>query len=570
VLVIPLAFDPDTFDAFALPHLGALVAAATVLAPLLALGGVALPRGRLGRGALGLGAVAAACSVAAAQDPITAILGNEGYRHGLASIAALAVAFLAAMTVAGDDRAVSIVLGAGALGIVLSGVYALLQWQGADPFDWAAPADAVFSTSGNQNDLAMYAVVAVAFAGPMVLARSRRAMALGGLVIAACALQALLSESRAGLAALAVVAVTWAVCAAFRGGAARTKRPLRAGGAVVGAGLALAAIVGGQSSPAAYVEAATGSGSDGGGSDISARLDIWEGALDVALAHPLFGVGPGGLYAEFPRHQPEGLGFPFDRRTFTGNDPLVASPHNLVLEATVSGGIAGLAALVTFMAWIAVSAAAVLRSGWALSAPLIAALAGWLVMAFLNPLPIGSLAVAAVIAGLLAGRSGCALVSFAGGSRARRAITVAATSLPLAAAVVLVALATVAGRETAAAIDASLRVDDAAAADHASRAASIAPFESSIRRVESGALWNLFVTSGERRDLEAAAAQMETLLADFPGLASDYLRLARARYALGLAGVDALLAETERASPNGFETRAALEAFPALPPGEGE
>jgi O-antigen ligase len=559
MVAVPLAFDHDAFDAFALPHLVALSATAAALVAALAWHGFAVPATRLGMAALGAAAVAIAASWAGAQDPITAILGSEGYRHGAVAYLALAVAFAAAMTVARDARGTRWVLILGGAAAAMSGVYALVQWQGGDPFEWSAPAGTVFSTAGNENDLAAYAVAGIAFAAPFVALKTRRSIAMGAAVVALCVGQVVLSGSRTGLAATGLALVTWLAVAAVQ------RRAYRVAGAAT-AGLAVLAVL----VVAVLSSAVPGLGGEegeaaAGGSDavetLDIRRDIWKGSLRVFAAHPLFGAGPGGLYTEFSRHERGGETFLFERRTGTGFDPVAASAHNAVIEAASTAGIAGVAALLVGVTWLGLCGLRVVRSGWEMAPPLAGALVGFALMAMLNPVPLPALFVATVLCGIVAGRADGAAIT----GRAWRIAPGACLGAAAIAGLVVAALAMAASGRAGDAAQAMAAARDVEAARHAERAASLAPFDASVRRLESITAWNRFVATNERADLEMAWATTETFLEDFPGLASDYIRLARLRLALGLDGVDEALDEARAASPHGAETRAALEAFPGYP-----
>lgn len=98
------------------------------------------------------------------------------------------------------------------------------------------------------------------------------------------------------------------------------------------------------------------------------RLGVWQGGLRMALAHPLLGVGPDNfrlLYAEYAEE--------------VWREPDLSHPHNLVLDAWLRAGLAGLAGYLALLglalraAWRRASG----RPGWqrAVGAGVAAALA---------------------------------------------------------------------------------------------------------------------------------------------------------------------------------------------------
>jgi len=110
-----------------------------------------------------------------------------------------------------------------------------------------------------------------------------------------------------------------------------------------------------------------------------ARLWLWRDSLQMARQHLLLGFGPETFGLEFPHYQSVELARAFP-------DFYHESPHNIVLDASVSQGIPGLAILVGFIAMACLAARRAIdreaRAAPYLAAALVAALTAGLFVSF--------------------------------------------------------------------------------------------------------------------------------------------------------------------------------------------
>lgn len=298
---------------------------------------------------------------------------------------------------------------------------------------------------------------------------------------------------------------------------------------------------------------------------IRTRVDIWRGSLAVARHHPYFGVGQDGLIASFNRVRPSGLGSPFDERSPTGYDPLVSSPHSLPLEIFVTLGPLGAAGTVLLVTWLGAAYWRLLRRTPSLTVPFLGAGAvGYLAIAAFNPLSVAGIGQASVLAGAAAGL---------GASQRRYRLPAAPIGKALARASSMIVLATmafaalhfVADRQAFEAASAAANGDDETSARHARQAARMVPSESAYRRQDVQATANLGFSRTDDRIIRSAERKLQQFLVDFPGLAPDFLTLARLRIALGEPGVAAALAAAKDASPYGVNTLADIDSLGSRP-----
>lgn len=567
-LALPVAFYPWTFDPFTIPRVAALfplTAAAFV--------GVRLKGGRADwrtPAFLCLGALAFAIALSwmASVDRRNAVLGNVGYRFGLTTwFGLLSGTALASLVVRSNETLAWLLrFGAAVLGIV-SG-YALVQTLGGDPFQWAERWDRPFSTLGNPNDLAAFGVLAIAFVGGVPAVHRRHFDWRAGAILAAATIVVVLSGSRSGVAALFLaLLVAIGGCGLGRWPAVEQRRLAGTLGMLVLLGLVTAA-VGGDLTDLSRRTADTFSESSTQG--LYTRLSIWEGSFAAYRAHPVFGVGPDGLLSDFGRHQPVGLGYPFNQSSGTGQDPLVASPHSAPLELLVTAGPLALAAALALGCILAVQAWKKNRTGDVPAMPFLgAALAGFAAMASLNPLSVATAAVVAVLVGATLGLSSGEKTerTRVHGSRWARA-SLLGTLLVAAAALTFPVLAA----DTAAfqAAKASAHHDDASALRQADFAARLMPTDAEYARLKAQAAANVALAGNDTASVAEAERLQVRFLHRFAGLASDYVLLAKLRLITGSPGVDAALDAALRASPRGIETAAAVAALQQYRKGETE
>ena len=333
--IVPVIFVPQLYDDFTLPKQAALLVSAGIIAAGLA-DNFRLPRGNALRIALVAWTLMLLVSSVSAVDWRGGMTGVYQYRQGLLTQVAYLVVFLGAVRAAEDGHGRR-VLAFPAIGLAGVLAYTAIQALGRDPIEWwLDTSDRAIGTIGNANELSAYAIVALVLVAPAMALRRYGTLAASA-VVAATTFIVLEAESRAGIAAI----VAWGIAltaswwlAGNRYAALRTPALALGGGVVSGAVLSFAA--GGLADSASRIEGGV-AGSDAGG---STRISLWKGAAEVIRAHPVAGVGPDGLYLDFPVHRPEGLGGAYD-----SYDLVAQSSHNYALDTAANTGVPGLAAL---------------------------------------------------------------------------------------------------------------------------------------------------------------------------------------------------------------------------------
>ena len=554
-LLIPVAMLPQTFDPFLLPKQLALLSLAALLLVQITRTGFSLPHSRTATWALAAVEIAEVLAFAGASDRLGAILGNFGYRLGITTHVALGVVFLFTMSNVRDERDVLWLLRFGLVSAGLVTAYGLLQFAGGDPFDWTAKSSAVFSTIGNPNDLAGYAVLSVGSLGALMTLPRRFRYACLGIALTGLAATVVLSQSRSGVAGLVVALIALPVLAAANRWPTEQVRRLSItlGGVVAGA--ILVGLVSGEAGLLRDRFARTFADSRTETSSVSTRVDIWRGSLAVFGEHPLFGVGQDGLLVNFNRERPPDLGPPFSQSSPTGYDPLVNSPHSFPIEVLVTLGVAGALSVLVLFAWLGRTFWCVLRARHSETLPFLgAAGAGYLVVAGLNPLSLPSLAQAAVFSGIVAALAMTEPRTAALRAQRWRRVSFAGAASLFTAVCLFSVMHLWADRQAFAAAEAAANMDDASAVRHAGNAARLIPFESAYRRQKVQALANQGSSRGDPALVRKALQEQTRFLREFPGLASDFIALARLQVALGEPGAVASLAAARDASPYGINT----------------
>lgn len=527
---VPLLFSHELYDNFTLPkQSGLLIAAALVLVG----GGIdgrLLPAHRWLRALLLAWVAALILSWALGIDPVGSVLGYYQYRQGLLTQLSCAALFAAAVGAAGwlPFRALA---WPAAASLVVVAVYAGVQTSGHDAFSWWIDASSrAISTIGNANELAAYAVIALAFAGGTGGLGRRWAVALELLIATASGFIVFAAQSRSGLGALGIVVVALgAIGLAQRWGVRRLALKCGTLGLGILAGFLLAGLVGSSGSAAGRVEAGIAKASDPAA---STRVQLWRGTAATFAASPLVGFGPDGLYKAFPMHRPADLHGAFD-----GYDLVAQSSHNWLLDTAANTGVIGVAALGGLVG------AAVLRAVRPLVRPrgkpvqpetaqIVAAMAGYLAITMANPLSLAAHATFFILLGFVAGRSLPEPEPELGVSRVGRPLRLvlaAPVAVALGAIGVLLPIADVAAQH---AWERYAHEQFADAAREARHAAELMPLEQAYQRREADA----WLAAGARGDRGALARAEDTLLAmdDRFGLNSnDTIALATARIGLG-------------------------------------
>lgn len=437
LVATPLVFWPGLYDDFTLLKQATLLAAAACIIAGLAWEGFPLPASRAFRVALAAWSATLIVSSIAGFDPRGGLLGVYQYRQGLLT----QLSYIVLM--AGGARAASAGWGRRLFAAPLAGLagaftYTAVQAVGADPVDWWIDTSArAIGTIGNANELAAYAVVCLSSAAAFAGRAGRRSFAGIAAVAGAVTFTVFESESRSGLAALALFAavlpVAWAVAGAGRAHLARLAAALGAGAV---AGLVLAVAAGSFGGSAGRIQAGA-AGADAGG---STRVELWRGTAEVIKARPLFGAGADALGLAFPRYRPAGLG-----GAFRDYDLTVQSSHNLALDIAANAGLPGLLAfgsVVALALWASYRTKATLaQAGRERRAITWTTLVSYGAITMLNPVSLAAHALFAVLLGVLASGTGASaplvpargrLAVRAGGGVLAAGLGVVAILLPLA------------------------------------------------------------------------------------------------------------------------------------------
>jgi O-antigen ligase len=327
-------------DLFALPRATAFVALAVFL---LVSWGVDAWRGHLvltlPRGisvALAWFGALAALATLTASLRWNALIGLPNRATGLSEYLAYVVLFVAATRI--DTAGWRVLMRVVVCVAAVASAYGVLQWLGADPFDWPrSELSTVFSTFGQTNFAAGWAAillsVSLAFAmWPQQGVLWRR---FGAVVFVAIVFFIGATEAFQGVIAGAVgVVVVVGLLAPDRLGEwrARASRFAKPFGLLLG-GLLIVVLALPQ--PRGYVRSNLDSG-------LNERLQLWEAAGEMLRDAPLLGTGLASYPERFPSYRPSEHGR--DYNYFTAD-----APHSVPLELAVGGGIPLLVAYVAFV-----------------------------------------------------------------------------------------------------------------------------------------------------------------------------------------------------------------------------
>lgn len=216
--------------------------------------------------------------------------------------------------------------GALAVGAGLAGLLGLLLWWQGSGTD----ADGVRRLVGltfSPNQTALLLVRALFVAGGLALSARGFPRAGWGGIAAVIGLALLLTGSRGAL--LLGLPAGGAVWLLLQPGV-RQRLTARSGLWLGGSGLLLGLLffgLGGR-----LLNSAT----------VAQRLHIWEGALNLWLAHFRLGVGPGGFFWRYPAFM----------TAAAAGEPNLLHPHSLWLEMADGWGVVGLVWLLAFLVWL--------------------------------------------------------------------------------------------------------------------------------------------------------------------------------------------------------------------------
>ena len=549
VVATPVIFDAALYDDFTLLKQSSLLVAAAIIVFGLALEGRALPQNKIVRVALGAWALCLTLSFVFGIDPLGSVLGVYQYRQGLLTQISYLVLFLGARNAATWMPPRTILLGGAA---ALAGVFAytLIQSTGNDPINWWIDTSVrAIGTIGNANELAAYAVVALAFCGAGHRFEWRWRTAVTITVASAASFVLFESESRSGLLAFGIAVAAFPV-AAMASGASRRAALVDMGALVAGCllGLFLSFAPGGASGTAGRVQASLQHAETGN----STRMQLWRGTLSTIVASPLTGFGPDGLYLAFPVHRPADLHGAFDDYDLTAQ-----SSHNWLLDTAANTGIPGLVALLALVGSVAiVSLRHERRIGDGTAAYVWSAMAGYAALTLVNPLSLPAHATFFVLLGILTGRAEVA-VAVAGSDPVLRRVSRLALASPVCAALLACAvLLPIADKraDTAWAAYASGDFERAANASHT--AARLMPIERAYLRGEASS-WLAAGVYEDANDLGKARTAFERMDSWFGLSSGDAIGLATAQIGLGEPQAS-IMPTVERAgalSPRSIATR---------------
>lgn len=338
----PLAFLPGLEDRWGWPTLLCVVVAA----------GCAVwvrPTGHLPRGV-----VTAVCAVLAAlivgalagAVPLAQLMGRAPRYEGAVALPVYVAAAWAAARVVGPAVRTDVlrhVVRAQSTAAVLLAVVAVLEAVGLRPID--SDLSRPGSLMGTATDQGIMGAISVALLGSILIGAWRRTGHISrwaAVGVIAGAVSAVTSASRGALLAFAVVLVLlgirWVLTSPHR----RRRRD-----AVV-AGVALALVL-----VAVFAVPLTRTRLLGQSAlsvqTIGDRAVMWEDAWRIFLAHPWLGVGPSGYQDIVTAWFGDGW---FDR---AGVGSVLDSPHSILLQALVVGGVLGTVAALALLAAVVVA-----------------------------------------------------------------------------------------------------------------------------------------------------------------------------------------------------------------------
>lgn len=302
--------------------------------------------------------VVVSLATAFSVNPLWSVVGAPRRHEGLLSLVAYAV--LCAGTLVSIARGgLRLWLTAALAGGTLAGMYGIAQYFGlewivrdATRVSWWRP----FSTSGNPNFLGAYMVLMVPLAvSSLMTARRPVTVALSGVSLAAAALAALCTYSRAAWLGVVIACLALSILLAVSPRASRPRDAYRrlAASAVLLAALAVLFFV--PSGPmanrradwSAADRARPGTAAADAAGGIQGRLYLWRHAIRLWLARPMLGYGPETFVQVFPQ------GWDAERARLFGTLPLrIDKVHNDTVDLAMSAGVLGVAAFW----WVLVSA----------------------------------------------------------------------------------------------------------------------------------------------------------------------------------------------------------------------
>lgn len=551
VATAPWLYIAALLDAQSAPKQALLVVVAASLLPLIVwrtIPRIANPVTCAGLAAIVFGLLV---SYAFAEDHRLSLLGWYGHRFGLLSMLALVVLFVA--TASGTTPAQRMkIQAAGLAGVGLTAAVVALQYsRAADVFVEMMVGGLPNGGVGNSNDLAAFALLAVAFIP--ALPKTRRSPLLLTLYVAVLTALVIHSASRAGAALLVLtIALVASLVAIRRVPRTRGVEIGLAGGLLVGVAFSTATgatgILLGRATAKGVNLEGTGPVSELAVSG-SIRLDAWRAATSAVREQPL-GFGPQGLPLVVGRYRPRDSAELEDRASMQ-----LASAHNVVLDYALGGGLLAAVGLVVVAGSVTVPVLFRARTAAEGDLFLVAGVAGYASMAMLNPESLGASGVAWVMMGCLSrGRAG---------PEHSVPLRLASRSLviaPVGAAVLAILLLAAEVRAEAAASQYAQQQYRDSARSWAD-AARLMPIERRYRSGELLARTGVAVQTGSTADVQAAQRTARDLDTAFVPTAAELLLDARLSYILDPSDpeVDRLLARASETQPRSAYWEALIE-----------
>lgn len=520
-LVALIAWWPDAFNRWVIPKDLVLIAAVLVAC-------FAPARGRLPRWfwiIIAAGAGILLLSALLSANPQAAIFGRYPRYEGLVTLPVYVAAAWLGARLLGPDRGsrerTTLVVAASATSTVLA-IVGLLEAAGLRPIptNLERPG-ALLGTATDQGIIG--AALAVLLLPPAAAAWRDRQTPLAvtaSIGAASGILSVAFSASRAGALGLVVGVVAVAVLSILL----TTGRARRIIAASTAAGLIL---VGGALLLLPYTRERLLGFDPIAVQTVGDRLFIWTQSLELLGAHPVLGVGPSGFLASYMQAQ--------DAEWFQhiGAQGTLDSPHNVVLQTAMAGGILGVVCAVVFAGFAAVAAGRAIRASRAPellgAAGAVLAIAAGLLTHFTSP-------ATGILGGLLVGM----LVAQAPGTQPRWTAALRTTAMGLW--LIAMAAALWGDVQLRAGVDAA-RASDADAAF--SRAVAARPWDVDARSLAL----QVFAARSDAGDAAAIEPAHTWATASLAVLPDDRAVLLAAGVAARSAGdLDAALAHLSRAA----------------------
>ncbi len=539
----PAVFAPGLYDDFTLPKQASLLVATALVLSGLAWDGEFLPRQPAIRALLLAWTGLLVLSFLTGIDRRGSILGYYQYRQGLLTQVAYISLFLGASKLTREEGWQWLGIG-GSFGLAAVTLYTVIQAIGQDPVNWWTDTSArAIGTIGNANELAAYAVIALALCG-FGARYSARTAGLCAAAIATCSgFVVVESESRSGLLALATVFVAFPLASTIIRQPRQTwgRRWLILGGGIA-LGAAISALAGGAAGTASRVQGGFAQQETSG----STRMELWKGTISTIAAAPLLGFGPDGLYLAFPQNRPADL-----TGAFLDYDMIAQSSHNAALDVAANQGLPALAALVALLGLVAFRTVRLERREPAPELPYVCAvMVGYVALVLVNPVSLAPHALFFVLAGALEGRTERQLPA---PHRSRipspaRLVLVSPAVLALAVIAVLMPLADLSANR---AWSRASNGDFAAAARDYEMANDLLPFERTYAAAVARS-WLAAGVEGGAPSLQTAVTSYESFDADFGFASSEAIGMATARIGLREGtGLAALIDRGSALNPHG-------------------